>query len=361
MTGSTARTVRLAAIQAAPVYLDKAATISKACDLIAEAGARGIDIAGFPENFVPGHPLWYYYYPNTSPYSMDMAVRLFNNAVVVPSVDTDILCQAAADANTYVVIGITERNAKSTGTLYNTQLHIDRHGNILGKHQKLVPTIGERIVHAPGRPETLGCVLSEHGPISGMLCSENANPLALSALASEYPTVHVASWPNHFMPDWGDYGMPEISLMVSQAVAYISKAYVISVCGTISPEMVDMAPTEEQRKWLRETSQTGGSAILSAEGGRVVAGPLAGNVEGIVQADVDLDVAVRNKILHDTVGHYNRPDIFELTVRKDPQPLVSIRSPSEAGTVNATGKTPSYGNAESVAEARGPAAKAADQ
>jgi nitrilase len=148
-------TVRLAAVQAAPVWMERDATIEKACALIREAGAAGAQLVGFPENFVPGHPNWIYFHPVTSPKAFGFSVELYKNSVEIPSAATDELCRAAAEAGVYVVMGLTERRPNQTGTLFNTQLFIDRHGTIVGKHQKLVPTIGERVVHTGGAGATL--------------------------------------------------------------------------------------------------------------------------------------------------------------------------------------------------------------
>lgn len=159
---------------------------------------------------------------------MDFAVRLFKNSVEIPSPATDALCQAAADAQVYVVMGLTERRANTTGTLYNTQLFIDRRGEIIGKHRKLVPTVGERLVHSGGSGQTLGPFFTEYGPVSGLSCGENSNPLALAALAPRYTVVHVAGWPNHFVPGLEDVtgnrvleSMPESSLLASRNVAFM--------------------------------------------------------------------------------------------------------------------------------------------
>ncbi len=149
---STRNTAKLAAVQAAPVWLNRDATIEKACRLIHDAGKAGADIIGFPENFIPGHPVWYYFYPATSEKSMSLATKLFQNSVEIPSPATDMLCRAAAQADIHVVIGLTERVSGTTGSLYNTQLFINASGQIVGKHQKLVPTIGERLVHMGGAP-----------------------------------------------------------------------------------------------------------------------------------------------------------------------------------------------------------------
>jgi len=226
--------LRLAAVQAAPVWMDREATVDKACELILEAGRHGADVVGFPENFIPGHPVWFYYHPATSRFSQDLAVELFKNAVEIPSDATRRICTAAARAATNVVVGMTERRPGTTGTLYNTQLFVGRDGTIAGRHRKLVPTVGERLVHAWGDAASQGAVQFDVGPVSGLICGENSNPLAIAALSSQYPFVHVASWPNHFIPAW--CGMQETSLLASRNVAYMNKCYVISACGTNSPQ-----------------------------------------------------------------------------------------------------------------------------
>ena len=68
-------------------------------------------------------------------------------SVAIPGRNVDILCTAARDAGIYVVIGVNERNIEaSSGTLYNTLLYIDPQGDLLGCHQKLVPTAAERTI-----------------------------------------------------------------------------------------------------------------------------------------------------------------------------------------------------------------------
>jgi aliphatic nitrilase len=61
----------------------------------------------------------------------------------------------------------------------------------------------------------------------------------------------------------------------------------------------------------------GGSVIVSP-GSEIIGGPLPPGTEGIVYADMDLDLWVRNKLLQDFAGHYNRPDVFNLEVNRTP-------------------------------------------
>lgn len=49
---------KVAAMQTAPVFLDPAATVDKACALIAEAAGHGAKLVVFPEVFVAGYPYW---------------------------------------------------------------------------------------------------------------------------------------------------------------------------------------------------------------------------------------------------------------------------------------------------------------
>jgi nitrilase len=322
--GESLATLRLAAVQAAPVYLNKTATVEKACRLIREAGEKGAQFVGFPENFIPGHPVWFYYHPATSRKSMDLAVQLFNNSVELPSAEIDAICEAAADAQAFVVMGLTERRANTTGTLYNTQLFIDRRGKIVGKHQKLVPTIGERIVHTGGAGDTQGVIMSEYGPVSGLCCGENSNPMAVSLLAAQYTRIHVANWPNHFIP--GYLTMGDNALLASRNVAYMCKCFVISACGTNSPEMIEiLAANDADKEFMKEPNQSGGSAIIDPVG-RIIAGPLAGNEEGILYADVDLESTIRARVVHDFGGHYNRSDVFRLEVNDAPGVLFTKAS-----------------------------------
>jgi len=326
--GDTYPKVRLAAVQAAPVWLNREGTVEKACRLIREAGANEAALVGFPENFIPGHPVWFYFHPATSKKSMDFATELFKNSVEIPSPATDALCQAAADAHVYVVMGLTEKLPYTTGTLYNTQLFIDRHGRIIGKHQKLVPTIGERLVHAGGAGETLGVVMTEFGPISGLCCGENSNPMAVAVLAAQYTRVHVACWPNHFIPAYA--GMCESSCLASRNIAYMCKCYVISACGTNSPEMIEALPaTEADRAFLVDPGKTGGSTIVNPRGD-IIAGPLGGNQEGILYADADLEDTLRGRFVHDFGGHYNRPDVFRLVLNDANPSLLSRSAPPSA-------------------------------
>src|SRR5690625_3111766 len=99
------RSVRVAVAQASPAYLDREASIEKACHLIHEAGQQGAHLVAFPEGFVPAHPLWYHFHPATGPTSRELATRLYRNASVIPGPTTERLGAAARAAGCQIVIG----------------------------------------------------------------------------------------------------------------------------------------------------------------------------------------------------------------------------------------------------------------
>ena len=128
---------KVAAIQATPVFLNRDATIDKACELIITAGREGARLIAFPESFVPTYPDWVWAVPSGDEEVLDEVYAEFlNNSIAIPSHATDKLCRAAKIANGYVAIGVSERNVEASGgSLYNTMLYIDAQGQILGKHR----------------------------------------------------------------------------------------------------------------------------------------------------------------------------------------------------------------------------------
>jgi nitrilase len=327
--GDSYGTVKVAAVQAASVFLDREISTEKACSLIREAGKSGARIIGFPEGFIPAHPVWYHHHAATGTIANKLAVGLFKNAVEIPGRETEALGQAARDANAYVVMGVCEKLPNTTGTMFNTQIYFGPDGRIIRKHQKIMPTVGERLVHMGGYGDTFGAFDSELGPMSGLICGENSNPLAVFALIAEGTRVHVMSWPNHF-PTSGDPLRNRVAID-SQAFAQMSKAFVISACGTVDERMIKMLQAgPDAEKFLRDPNFCGGSLIVDPLS-RIIAGPM-GPEEGILYAECNLDLGIQMKLRHDFAGHYNRPDIFQVHVnRAAPQLYRVYNDPATLG------------------------------
>jgi aliphatic nitrilase len=320
MSSGTVEPLKVGVVQAAPVFLDRAATTTKACEFIEEAGRAGVAILGFPEGFIPTHPDWYHYVPASSAVAFGFAARLFSNAVEVPSPTTERLCAAAAAAQVNIVVGICERTPEPDLTLYNSQLFISSDGTILGVHRKIMPTLAERVVHARGGGDGLRVFATPAARVGGLICGENSNPLAIMTLAADRPSVHVASWPSPVSKDEG--GMSDLIRGASQALAYQMGAFVLSSQAVVDAAIAtELARSSEDMAFLQGQAGRGSSMIVGPDRS-VLAGPPDGAWEGIVMADIDLGACVVARHIHDFAGHYNRPDIFRLEVDRRPDRLV---------------------------------------
>ena len=304
----------MAAVQASPVFLDRDATVEKACRLIETAGREGAGLVAFPESFIPGYPDWVWAVPAGEEGLLNrLYAEFLANSVEIPGPATALLCQAARRAGVYVVMGLSERNVEaSNASLYNSLLYIDPQGKILGKHRKLVPTGGERLVWAQGDGSTLELYDTPFGKLGGLICWENYMPLARYALYAWGIQVYVAA-------TW-DRG--ETWLATLRHIAREGRVLVLgcgmTLCKSDIPDRLGLKEKyyPDPEEWINP----GDSAIVSPEG-EFLAGPLH-EQEGILYADVD-PVALRGpKWMLDVAGHYARPDVFELTVNTQPHPLI---------------------------------------
>jgi len=299
---------KVAAVQAAPVFLDREKTTEKACRLIRAAGKEGAKVIGFPECFIPGFPHWFDY--RLARECKGFIAELFKNSVEIPGSMTDALCQAAKDAAATVVMGLNERDPGSMGTLYNTQLFIGPDGRILGKHRKLVPTWTERLVHTGGDASTLKVFPTDNGPVSGLICGENTNSFYRMTLLFQGERIHVASWPA--FPGRPHQDGIEIR---TRNYAFEGRCFVISSTGVFSDEMRELLCTTPEQK--NKHADTGAFSSIIGPAGNYLAGPDRGG-ENILYADIDPAVIIDEKISHDLTGHYNRFDLFTLLVDDRP-------------------------------------------
>ncbi len=311
---------KAAAVQAAPVFLDPAATVDKAASLIREAAANGAELVAFPEVFVAGYPYWSWIADPVS--GSPRFEKLVRASILVPGPEIDRLCTAAREAGVHVVIGVNERSPVSVGTLYNTMVFIGPDGTILGKHRKLVPTWAEKMTWAHGDGSTLKVYDTAIGPLGGLACGENTNTLARFSLLAQGELVHVASYiALPVAPP--DYDMAEAIKVRAAAHCFEGKLFTIVSCSTVSEEIIaameTLVPDARARLERRNSAFSG---ILGPDG-RVVGAPLIDD-EGIVYAEIDLSRCIQPKQMHDIIGHYNRFDVFDLRVNAVPQQPVRI-------------------------------------
>jgi aliphatic nitrilase len=291
-TSPRSKLLKLAAVQAAPVFLDKKATTEKVVQLILEASRQNTDIIGFPETFIPGYPGWVELLPLSTPPAPSLFSRLFSQSVEVPGPETEAISAACKEANIYAVVGINERKPNTTGTLWNTQLFFGRDGTLLHKHQKLVPTKGERLIHAPGQTGSKSSILTDFGSISALICGENGNPLAHYSIGLDYPVVHVASWPSHFCPG-GD--VRDASLLYTKALASSLGCFVINSVAIVDDLAIEAYGLTPENKEFLQTEQKKRGATIVGPGGVVLAGEPPNLTDEIVYAEVDVEELVRFK------------------------------------------------------------------
>jgi nitrilase len=320
---------RIAAVQASSVFLDRAATVQKACRLIEEAAQGGAGLAVFPEAFIPGYPLWVWFVPAGQTHLLRaLYSELHANSLSIPGPEVKRLAEVAGDCRITVAIGVNETNPEASGsTLYNTLLYLGADGTVLGKHRKLIPTAGERLVWGQGAEGDLKVFDTPCGRLGGLLCWEHYMPLARYALTAQGEQIHAA-------PTW-DRGEPWISTM--RHVAKEGRCFVVGACQAFHKD--DIPESLEFKNmylgnvegWLNP-----GLSLIVDPDGKIVVGPLEAE-EGILYADVEPQQLIGPRWQLDVAGHYSRPDIFQLRMNSGLRPVLSVVDLAEEASHAADG------------------------
>ncbi|WP_422930004.1 nitrilase-related carbon-nitrogen hydrolase [Singulisphaera sp. PoT] len=305
--------VRAAVVQAAPLVFDLDGTLERAQERARRAAETGAQIVVFPEAFVSGYPRGQDFgvkVGSRTPEGRELYHRYWASSIEVPGPATALLGDLARETGTYLVMGVIEREG---GTLYCTILYFDAHGSLQGKHRKLMPTAAERLVWGCGDGSTMPVLDTPLGRVGGAICWENYMPMLRMHLYAQGVQIYCAPTADE----------RETWLATIRHIALEGRCFVLS-CNQFArrsdypadyPGMLDAEP---DRVICR-----GGSCIVDPLG-KVLAGPLF-DEPGILAADLDLDEIIRGKFDFDAVGHYARPDIFQLRVNTAPTPAVTTR------------------------------------
>lgn len=330
------RTVRVAAVQAAPEFLDRATTTAKAVACIAEAAGNGAELIVLPETFIPCYPFWIWLADSGT--VGGLYPRLLDQAVELESECVATLQQAARDAGAIVACGINER---AGGTIYNSQLLIDDTGEVLGVRRKLMPTSAERAVWGRGDARDLRVWDTKLGVLGALICYEHSMTAARAALAGLGEEIHIAMWPS--FPAESATDDVRVVTAVMQGYGWDSQSFVVHASSLVSESMVAgmkqcMHPATHELIDAFALMSRGTTGIVDPTGHHI-AGPVYEG-EQIVYADLDPEVRARAKFMIDSAGHYARPDVVR-TVIADPAPPVVERqaSPAPAGNGKA-GRAP---------------------
>jgi nitrilase len=302
---------KVAVVQASPVLFNREATIEKTCRLILEAAEKDVKLILFPEAFIPAYPRGLSFgavVGNRSSEGRRTWQRYWENAVDVPGPSVKIIGEAVREAGVYLAIGVIERDTQfSQGTLYCTLIYFGPDGMLLGKHRKLKPTGSERLIWGEGDGSTLTVLETELGKIGGLICWENYMPLARMAIYSKGVELYLAP-----TADARDSWQSTL-----RHIACEGRCFVLGCNQFVTKEMYpnDLEGLDELDQHP-DVICRGGSAIISPFG-EVLAGPLY-DQEGMLFADIDLAEVARGKFDFDVVGHYARPDVFQLVVNESP-------------------------------------------
>ena len=298
--------VKVACVQAEPAILDRDATIDKLETLTAEAAAAGAQLLVFPETFVPAYPTsrwakalagW------ADPRAKEAFALLRRNALEVPSDAERRIGEVAREHAVWIVTGVNEVDPERPGTIYNSLLYHGPDGTLAEHHRKLVPTNHERLIWGQGDGRGLRAFQTPLGRIGGLICWENYMPLARFSLYDSGVEIYIAS-----TADDGDAWQATLIHIARESRAFV-----------VAPAHFQRSASYPADFPLRELFDgdevlgRGGSAVLAPDGS-YLAGPLY-DEEGILYADLDPQLLFEERQRFDPAGHYNRPDVFDLTVR----------------------------------------------
>ena len=292
---------------------DTPATMRRLRECVAEAREAGVEFLVFPEAFLGGYPKGLDFgarVGSRTPGGRDDFRRYFDSAITVPGPETDELVELAADAGMTLVVGVIERDG---GTLYCTAVYVTSGDGLVGTHRKLMPTASERLIWGQGDGSTLEVFDSPTGRFSAAICWENYMPQLRLALYHDGVQLWCA-------PTVDDRDAWQTTMT---HLAYEGRMFVLSACQYLTRAAAPVDYNAVQGNDPETVLIRGGSVIVSPLG-EVLAGPLYGE-EGILVADIDLGEIARGKYDLDVVGHYARPDIFDLRVDTTGADLTTIR------------------------------------
>ncbi|WP_136661763.1 carbon-nitrogen hydrolase family protein [Nitratireductor sp. XY-223] len=307
---------KVAAVQAAPVFMDLDATVEKAVRLIDEAGQQGVKIIAFPETWIPGYPWWIWL--DAPAMGMQHIVPYTMNSIQAGSPQDETLADAARRNDIQVIMGVSE---KIGGSLYMGQWHYDSNGDVISRRRKLKPTHVERTVFGEGDGSDMVVLDTELGRVGALCCWEHLQPLNKYAMYAQNEQIHVASWPSFSLYLGAAYALgPELNTAASQMYAAEGQCFVLAACATVSKEMIDfLCDTPPKQQFLQEG---GGHANIFGPDGAPLCEPMGTTVEGLQIAEIDLAAIAAAKSAADPAGHYSRPDVFRLMFNNKPAPAV---------------------------------------
>jgi nitrilase len=299
---SAAQRFKVAVVQAAPVVFDRERTLKKVRSLSEEAARQGARLVVFPEAFVSAYPRGLDFgavVGSRTEAGREQYRRYWESSVDVPGPAVQTLGRIARRSQIYLVIGVIERDR---GTLYCTVLFFSPEGTYLGKHRKIMPTASERLVWGFGDGSTMPVFDTPLGKIGAVICWENYLPLMRAAMYAKGIELYCAPTAD-----------PRDSWIASMRhIAVEGRCFVLS-CNQFNRRRDFPSDYGAEMGADPDAIVTRGGSCIVDPFGNFLAGPNM-NDEVILTAEIDRAQIVRGKFDLDVVGHYARPDIFQLQV-----------------------------------------------
>jgi len=336
---------KVAAVQAAPEYFDMAAGVAKTIRLIEEAAKNGAKLIAFPECWIPGYPWWAWL--DAAAVGMQYVQRHFNNCMTADGPEVQQIARAAIDNEIYVVMGYSERK---DGSLYIAQLHIDPYERTITPRRKLKATHTERTIFGEGDGSDYFVRETPLGRIGSLCCWEHLNPLNKYAMYAQNEQVHIGAWPGFSLYAGKAYALgPEVNTAVSQVYATEGQCFVIAATTLVNKDIQEMICDTDFKRELLPLG--GGTARIFAPDGSSIAEPMGEHDEGLLYADIDLDMISLAKAAADPSGHYSRPDVFRLLSDKTRRSAVDEQINGDATAPRSIAVDDAADEAVNVAEA----------
>lgn len=291
--------IKVAVVQAEPVFFDLEASLEKVEILVKEISANNVHLILFPESFLPGYPRGLGFgtvVGSRSPGGREQWLQYWENSVSVPGPATKRMGQIAKQAGSWLVMGITERD-EIEGSLYCSLLYFNPDGNLVHKHRKLKPTAAERIIWGEGDGSTLEVLDTNLGKLGGLICWENYMPLARVTLYEQGIQIYLAPTADE-RDSWQ---------ATMRHIACEGRCFVLGCNQFVRPESYPEGLKQELDPNKNPLSR-GGSVIISPLG-ETLAGPVF-DEEGILYATLSMAEVAKGKMDFSAVGHYARPDVF---------------------------------------------------
>ena len=300
----------IAALQIGSELAGKAATLEKIMAHEADMRGANLDLLVLPEALLGGYPKGATFGTQLGfrlPEGREEFARYYSNAVSLDGPEIETLSDLSRRIGTTLVMGVIERGGNS---LYCTAIFITPEDGLVAKHRKLMPTGSERLIWGMGDGSTMPVIETKFGRLGTAICWENHMPLFRTAMYAKGVDIWCAPTVDH----------RDVWRSSMRHIAHEGRCFLVSSCQYLpSPDALNTSI----EGWDPTRELIAGGSMIAGPLGDVLAGPLEGG-EGLISAEINTDDLTKARYDFDVVGHYARPDIFELAVDETPKPGVNF-------------------------------------